>query len=265
MPDHPLERHEQAARADRQEARQQLGHLHAREALLPGLGIADEEAEAEREPRDVRERLARADRERRQHREDLAVEDALELLQLLRLEVLDLGDDDPLRLEARLEVALPELRLLGGERGRPLADLGERGLGRQPVRRAHGDAGGDLVHQPRHPDHEELVHVRGEDRAEVDPLEQRHGVVADDLEHPTVEVELRQLAVQEPRLRLGGAHGHGNLPSRTHPGRGVTNSGPGGYAAQPSLASVALSAETTFAGSGANCSFAPNFWPGPIA
>ena len=35
--------------------------------------------------------------------------------------------------------------------------------------------------------------------------------------------------------------------------------------AQPSLASVALSAETTFAGNGANCSFTPNFWPGPIA
>ena len=58
--DHPLERHEQAALADRQEARQQLGHLDAREPLLAGLRVADEEAEAEREARDVRERLARA-------------------------------------------------------------------------------------------------------------------------------------------------------------------------------------------------------------
>src|SRR5262249_38270867 len=50
--DHALEGDEQAALADRQEARQQLWHLDAREALVAGVGVADEDAEAERERRD---------------------------------------------------------------------------------------------------------------------------------------------------------------------------------------------------------------------
>ena len=224
MPDHALERQEQATRADREETRQQLRNLHAREALLARVRVADEQAEAEREPGDVRERLAGPDGERRQHREDLAVEDPLELLELLRLEVFDLGHDDPGGLEPGAQVALPELRLLGRQRRGALSDLGERGLRRQPVGRAHGDAGRDLVHQPGHPDHEELVHVRGEDRAEVDALEQGQRVVACDVEHAAVEVELRQLPVQEPRLLFGGADSHDRLSSLAARGHWVTNS-----------------------------------------
>ena len=144
VPDHPLERHEQAARADRQEARQQLGHLDAREPLLAGLRVAHEESEAQRETRDVRERLPGPDRERCQHREDLAVEDPLELLQLRRLEVLDLCDHDSLSLERGPQGALPELRLLGrrarrracgSRRARPAASArpaSERRRPRQP-------------------------------------------------------------------------------------------------------------------------------------
>ena len=221
VPDHALERHEQAPRADREKARQQLGDLHARETLLSSLRVADEQAEAQREPGDVRERLSRPDRERGQDGKDLGVEDTLELLELIGLEILDLGDDDPLRLERRPEVALPELRLLRRERRRALSDLGERGLRRQPVRRAHRHARCELVHQPGDPDHEELVHVRGEDRAEVDALEQRHRLVAGDLKHPPVEVELRQLSVEEPGLRFVGGHGHERLSSLAAEGRGL--------------------------------------------
>jgi hypothetical protein len=115
VPDHSLERHEQPPRPDRQKARQQLGDLHAREALLAVLLVADEEAEAEREPGDVRERLPGTDGERGQDGEDLALEHALQLLELRRVEILDLGDDDPLALEGRLQVTLPELGLLVDE------------------------------------------------------------------------------------------------------------------------------------------------------
>ena len=59
---HLLERHVMAVAADREEARKPLGNLHAREALLAGLGIAGEHGEADRERRDVRERLPRARR-----------------------------------------------------------------------------------------------------------------------------------------------------------------------------------------------------------
>ena len=74
--DHGLERDERAPLADLEEARQALGHLHAREALLPRLRIANEDGEAVGEARDVRERLPGPDGERRQHRVDLAVEAA---------------------------------------------------------------------------------------------------------------------------------------------------------------------------------------------
>ena len=65
-----------------QEARQHLGHLHAREPALARLGVAQHHAEREREVRDVRERPSGADRERRQDGEDRAVEHRRELAAL---------------------------------------------------------------------------------------------------------------------------------------------------------------------------------------
>src|SRR5205814_2139067 len=125
VPDHALERNIEAARADRQKARQELRHLHTREALLAGLIVADEEPKAEGEPRDVWEGLARPDRKRCQDGKDLRVEDPLELLQLVRVEILDLCHDDPRGRERGLEVTLPELRLLCREPERSLTDLAQ--------------------------------------------------------------------------------------------------------------------------------------------
>ena len=126
MPDHPLQRNEEPALADGHEARQELGHLYPREALLAGVGIADEEAERQREPRDVRERLAGTDRERRQEREDLAPETLGQLLELVIRAVLDLADDDPGLFQRRGEIPLPELCLARRELERLLADLVQR-------------------------------------------------------------------------------------------------------------------------------------------
>ena len=269
VPDHLLERHEQAARADRQEARQQLrAPSRARSAPRPVSGSRTKRPRLSESPEmygngwpgptasgvstgkiSLLEDVARAPRAPPASRSSIS---ATTMPCAWRGRAAGgASRASPARRRARVVA---------------LADLGERlPAACSPSGERTATPGGDLVHQPGDADHEELVQVRGEDRAEVDRSSSGTRVVADELEHPTVEVELRQLAVQEPRLRLGGAHGHGNLSSRTHPGRGVTNSGPGGYAAQPSLASVCLSAETTFAGNGANCSFAPNFWPGPIA
>jgi len=47
VPDHPLERQKEPALADREKPRQQLGNFHAREALLGGFLVADEDSEAE--------------------------------------------------------------------------------------------------------------------------------------------------------------------------------------------------------------------------
>ena len=79
MADHAFEWDDQPATPDRKEARQQLGHLDPREALVAGLRIANEDAEAQRERRDVRKRLTRADCERRQDREDVGREAVAEV------------------------------------------------------------------------------------------------------------------------------------------------------------------------------------------
>ncbi len=78
-----LERNQQAASGEVEEARQPFRDLDPREALLARVGIGREDGEREREPGDVRERLARADGERREHGVDLAGERLLELVELL--------------------------------------------------------------------------------------------------------------------------------------------------------------------------------------
>ena len=133
MTDHVLERQEDLLAADLQEPRQQLGDLHAREADFAALGIADEDSERERERRDVRKGLARADRERRQDRVDLAVEALGELGEVLLGHIGDAADDDPFLGESRLQLALPHLRLLGGQRENSFSNLGQGFLRRSAV------------------------------------------------------------------------------------------------------------------------------------
>jgi hypothetical protein len=117
----------------------------------------------------------------------------------LGLEIPDLGDHDARLGELRLDLALPQLRLLRGQRDGALPDLRQRLLGREPVGGTAHDAGRDLIHQARDADHEELVHVPGEDRAEVDAVEERHRLVACELEHAAVEVQVRELPVEKTR------------------------------------------------------------------
>ena len=119
--------------AELEEPRETLGDLHAREALLAGLRVLGEDREREREAGDVWERLPRPDGERREHRVDLAVEALLELPELLRVEILDAADRDPLCLQGRAELALPEARLERGELEHALTDPSERLLWREPV------------------------------------------------------------------------------------------------------------------------------------
>ena len=69
----------------------------------------------------------------------------------------------------------------------------------------------ELGLQAGHADLEELVQVRGADRHEPEPVEQRVGGVARFLEHPLVEVEPAQLAVDEQagvERRSGGGRRH---------------------------------------------------------
>ena len=205
MGEDSLQRNEAAPAADGEEARQALRHLDPGEALLAGLGVGDEQAEADRERGDVGKRLAGPDRERRQHREDLALEAVVELGALLRLELLDARDDDPLLGERRAELVPPQLGLAAYTSSTRSRRVVERLLRRPAVRQAPAHAGFGLAGQPGDADHEELVQHLGRDLEEEDSLEQRQRLVARQLEQARVVVEEGELAVDQPLCSGRGA------------------------------------------------------------
>ena len=209
MRDHVLERDEDPTRPDLHEPWQPFGHLHAREPLLPRVRVADEHRQAERQRRDVRKRLAGADGERRQHGIDLLLEPRCELDQLLLGELRHPGDDDPLARERRAQVAAPEPRLPLVQRLHALADLRERRARRPAVLGPDVQPGGGLVEQARDSHPEELVQVRREERAVLDPLQERLALVERLLEHARAPVDPRELAIEESisRSRLAPCRG----------------------------------------------------------
>lgn len=212
--DDVLERDE-GVLVDLDEARQHLlRHLHPRVQRRVCGRVVELDEQAQREVRDVGEGAARPDRQRRQHGEDVLPEVALNRLrQGARLRTAD--DADALLGEGRAHdlgelvrmarVHLPELA------GEPVHHLGRR----EAVGPARVHPGLDLPMHARHSHHEELVEVRGVDRQELQPLEQGHGAVFAELEHPVVEVEPGELAVDvEARIcevGLGGGGGHALL------------------------------------------------------
>ena len=68
--------------------------------------------------------------------------------------------------------------------------------GREAVGAARVDPGVELVEEAGDPDHEELVQVGGVDRAEAQPLQQRHAALLGQFEDPLVEVEPGELAIE---------------------------------------------------------------------
>ena len=115
--------------------------------------------------------------------------------------------------------------------------LGDRRelLGRgQPVDRALLDSAQLLALQSSDPDHEEFVDVRARDRQEAQPLEQRVGLVLGLLQHPPVERQPRQFAIEEAfgaELRDGARGGRrrvgaDNVLTRRHAARPSLSSPP---------------------------------------
>ena len=99
--DHLLERHEALAVGQRDEAGEQRRDLHPREALLAARRVAHDDREVERQVGDVGERVRGVDRERREHREDRVVEHLDEVLAVVVVEVVPVGEADALRPRAR--------------------------------------------------------------------------------------------------------------------------------------------------------------------
>ena len=80
-------------------------------------------------------------------------------------------------------------------------------LGVRPSGEMRAEPGDQLVLQAGDADLEELVEVLAEDGAELGPLEQRHAVVGRRRQDAGVEVEPRQLPVEEALRSRSGAHG----------------------------------------------------------
>ena len=217
-----LHRHEAPTVAESKEARQHLGHLDPREPLLRALRIARQDPERERETGDVRERLAGADAERREDREDVAGKAALELVELLLVQVVDSDDLDAVLGELWADLFLPELRLRRRQVEDPAPNRVQRLPGAEAVGRADREAGSLLIHQAGNAHHEELVEVRREEATHLHALEQRQRLVRGQFEQPRVVLDGRQLAVQQPLLgsRLDFRR-HSGIISRPHRYRGI--------------------------------------------
>ena len=213
MRDERLHRDEQAALADRDEARQALGHLHAPKRSSPDSGsrasTASDSESCEMNgngwpgptPSGVSTGKTSRSKRRSISRSSFSEQSSTAC------------DADALVGERRAELALQELRLPLRQVGDPRADRGERLARRQAVGRAHDEAGRGLVEQAATRTDEELVEVLGEDRAELHPLEERDVRVLGEREHAGVELEPGELAVEELARRGGGDRGGTSRPS----------------------------------------------------
>ncbi len=177
---------------------QYLRHLQAGELDLLGLGVTHAHREIERQARDVRKGVGRVDRERHEHREDLLGEDLVDTGAVGFAQVGPRFDVDARLVERGLDQIVEHGDVtalqLEGER----VDVGEHVARRAPGVRRHGEAGHDAALQAGDPHHEELVEIAREDGQEVDTFEQRHRLVFGELEHPLVEAQPAELAVEIP-------------------------------------------------------------------
>ena len=129
------------------------------------------------------------------HGEQRAPEVLVEEAALVRVQVFGPQDPDAFGGEQRLDLVEEAPVLRADQLVDALRDRGQRFARREPIRSRRRLARSRVPLEPGHADHEELVQVRAEDGEELDALEQRHRGVLGFLEHPAIELEPGQLAV----------------------------------------------------------------------
>ena len=189
-----VEEHELVA-PDREQPGEQGRDLDPGEPVLAGLRVQQPDGDREAERRDVRERVPGVDGERREDREDLVVEPPPERLVVLR-DVVVVEDRDALGPQL-LADARPDRGVVRRQLPDADADLRQLLGGGHAVGRLVRRAGLGLPPEPGHADLEELVEVGREDREELHPLEQGIARVTRLVEHARVELDPRQLAVED--------------------------------------------------------------------
>ncbi len=180
------------------EAGQHRRHLEASEFLFADLGVAHPDRQVERKPGDVREGVGGIDRERHQHGEDACGEDLVERLAVGRAEIRPGLDVDAGVVEVGLDEVAERrgvacLQFVGA-----VLNHGEHLCRRGTDVGRHSEPRKDATLEARNAHHEELVEVAGEDREEVRAFEQREFRVFGELQHPRVEREPAQFAVEIP-------------------------------------------------------------------
>ena len=210
-PDHLLQRHELVGQEKRHPARQDLGHLHPGEPLL-AIRAPEYDRERKAQVRDVGERMPWIHRERREDREDVGVEVGVEAGPLVRRYVPESRmEHHPVIGQLRQQLIVKTATVLPDQLPDRLADGAELRLRRHAVRRALHDAGRDLPLQPGHPHLEELVEVAAADPEELEPLQQWRPGVERLVEHPPVELQPGELAIDVerwvPEVEGGGCGG----------------------------------------------------------
>ena len=145
---------------------------------------------------DERERMRRIDRQRRQQRENIVEEMILDPCPLGFGHVAAIDQNDSDLGENAAQIA-PDRLLIGGELRDRFIDEDKLLRRCVAVRAALGDALAHLRLDAGHADHEELIKVIGGNRQESHPLQRRVARIDRFLEHPAIEMEPGQLAVDE--------------------------------------------------------------------
>ena len=200
------------------DARQGARRAHDGEVAHPPERILalEHDDDVERLVEDLRERMGRVQAQRREHRHDLVAEVGPQPARLARGPLAAAEQAHAVVVERRAQHLVPAAVLGLDQFGGAIVDALEHGGGRQPVRRGgHGAEVLRMAHG-RGADLEELVEVGAGNAQVAQPLQQRHRFVQRLVQHPEVEVQLRQLAVEVQRgvaqgvvARLGQGRGRG--------------------------------------------------------
>ena len=182
-----------------------VGHADERVHRSAVLGAGKLQRDREAEIGNERERVRRIDRERREQREDVR-EEIIFKPSPLRLGDVGAVDEDDAGLAERRAQLEPLFLLIAHQEHDRFGNAHQLLGRRQTLGTFSGDAGAHLRPQTGHPHHEEFVEVVGRDRQEPQPLKQRVLAVGGFLENATIEIEPRQLPVDEP-FRAGGEFG----------------------------------------------------------
>ena len=172
------------------------GHANERVHRLAVGDPRQMQRDGKSEARDERKRMRRIDRERRQQRENVVKEMVLDPGPLGFGDVATVDQNDADLRQDSAQIA-PDRLLIDGEPRNRLVDQDKLFGGRQTVGAALRDALPDLGLDAGDPDHEELVKVIGRNRQKPDPLERGMAGIDRFLEHPAVEMQPGQLAVDE--------------------------------------------------------------------